>query len=119
MHCPIPPRRHSEWRDVSDRLLHAVSLPAAGGLIEGSPGVLYSQADGTVIFSLTTKGVITYLATIQDPPYILESVPVGAANGLLYASYESVSNTGFCERVFRRGGWRHAGLPGSIPSYIV
>jgi uncharacterized repeat protein (TIGR03803 family) len=64
---------------------------------------LYSQADGTVIFSLTTKGVITYLATIQDPPYILESVPVGAANGLLYASYESVSNTGGSANVFSVG----------------
>jgi hypothetical protein len=74
-----------------------------GGLIEGSPGILYSQADGLVIFSLTIKGVITYLATIQDPPYILESVPVSAANGSFYAFYESVSNTGGSANVFSVG----------------
>jgi uncharacterized repeat protein (TIGR03803 family) len=68
---------------------------AAIGIIEGSPGVFYSQSGAVVIFSVTTQGNATTLATFQDPPYGIESNPGAiAANGLLYSSVEQVINGG-------------------------
>src|ERR1017187_1710167 len=58
------------------------------GLIEGSPGVFYITSSGS-IFSVTSQGMVTGLASYPDPPYIVASAP-GAigANGLFYSSIE-------------------------------
>ena len=63
-----------------------------GPLTEGLPGVFYSAAQ--TVFSVTTQGKLTTLATFQDPSYIQESDTVAAANGLLYSSVEQVINGG-------------------------
>ena len=89
------------------------SLPAAGptysavyyltdqtsgavGIIEGSSGVFYSATGATMsIFSVSTLGTETTLATFEDPPYTLGSNPgVIAANGLLYSSVSEVKGVG-------------------------
>src|ERR1035441_8133650 len=57
-----------------------------GALVEGSPGVFYTNVDPPPgIVSVTKQGVLTALATFQDPPYVIETGLVTAANGLLYA----------------------------------
>jgi uncharacterized repeat protein (TIGR03803 family) len=67
----------------------------AVGIIEGSPGVFYSGSNSVVIFSVTTQGSETTLATFQDPPYIVDSSSVvAAANGLFYSAVQEVKGTG-------------------------
>src|SRR5580700_4084439 len=67
----------------------------AVGIMEGSPGVFYSGANSVVIFSVTSQGVETTLATFQDPPYIVDSSSVvAAANGLFYSAVQEVKGTG-------------------------
>jgi hypothetical protein len=60
-----------------------------GPLFEGSPGVFYSDADSVVIFSVTSQGTATALATFQDPPSLIASNPIAGANGLLYSSFQT------------------------------
>ena len=68
---------------------------AASGIIEGSPGVFYTGSNSDVIFSVTTGGTETTLATFPDPPYIVDSSSVvAAANGLFYSAVEEVKGTG-------------------------
>jgi len=57
------------------------------GIAEASPGVFLVQAGGTLIFSVTSQGVTTILASFADPPYTVESAPgATAANSLFYSS---------------------------------
>jgi hypothetical protein len=46
-----------------------------------------------VIFSVTTQGTVSYLATFQNPPYILLSRLTSAANDLFYSSLETGIST--------------------------
>ena len=57
------------------------------GIVEGSPSVFFAQAGGAIIFSVTTQGATTVVASFATPPYIVESAP-GAmgANSLFYSS---------------------------------
>ena len=65
--------------------------PSPLGIIEGAPGVFYSLVDNW-IYSVTTQGTATYLTNFPDPPYVVESLPVSAANNLFYSSIST--NTG-------------------------
>lgn len=58
------------------------------GLVEGSAGTFYSQADGDLVFSVTTQGSIVYLLTLPGYPQYpsLTNPPVSAANGLFYSN---------------------------------
>jgi uncharacterized repeat protein (TIGR03803 family) len=63
------------------------------GIIEGSPGVLYSQASGSAIYSVTKQGTAIILASFSDPPYVIGSAPGSmAANALLYSSVGQVGS---------------------------
>jgi hypothetical protein len=63
------------------------------GIVEGAPGLFYTLAGN--VSSVTSKGVVTTLATFPDPPYIQQSAPgATASNGLLYSSVEQVINSG-------------------------
>ena len=64
----------------------------AGNITEISPGVFDLEAPPAEIFSVTRQGNLATLANFQDPPYIGESGPVPAANGLVYSSFEQVIN---------------------------
>jgi hypothetical protein len=66
-----------------------------GGIVEGSPGVFYTEVEGAAILSVTARGTVTVLASIKDPPYILSSSPGAiAVNGLLYSSLQVVEGLG-------------------------
>ena len=58
------------------------------GITEGAPGLLYFIG-GADIVSLTIKGSLMPLTAFQDPPDIVKSPPVSAANGRLYSSIEA------------------------------
>jgi uncharacterized repeat protein (TIGR03803 family) len=68
---------------------------SAGGIIEGSPGVFYSQSSGVSVFSVTVQGTATTLASFADPPYNLASSPgTTGASGLVYSSVSQTINGG-------------------------
>jgi uncharacterized repeat protein (TIGR03803 family) len=58
------------------------------GIIEGSLGTFYSFAGGggQSIFSVTSKGTITYLAQFSSPPDVVTSLVVSGADGRYYSS---------------------------------
>ncbi len=66
-----------------------------GGLIEGSPGVFYSEASisgyGDLAFSVTAQGATTTLATLQGNRVNIQSLLVSASNGRFYSSVEPSS----------------------------
>ncbi|MGO4880755.1 MAG: choice-of-anchor tandem repeat GloVer-containing protein [Bryobacteraceae bacterium] len=67
-----------------------------GGLLEGAPGIFYSEAaiPGSNIqlaFSLTTQGVTTTLASFQGSAVNIQSRLVSASNGRFYSSVEPSS----------------------------
>jgi uncharacterized repeat protein (TIGR03803 family) len=61
------------------------------GLIEGSPDTFYSSADGGIrgIFSVTSQGTMTYLATFSKSSDTLLSLVVSGADGRFYSSLET------------------------------
>lgn len=71
-------------------------LDQPAGIIEGSPGVFYSEAgqSGThVVLSITAQGSITTLASIRSPEQI-PSLLITAANGRFYSSIEQGASPG-------------------------
>jgi uncharacterized repeat protein (TIGR03803 family) len=63
------------------------NLDQPGGMVEGSPGVFYSEAGASThaALSITPQGSKTILTTFQSP-YQVISLLVSAANGRFYSS---------------------------------
>jgi uncharacterized repeat protein (TIGR03803 family) len=63
------------------------NLDQPGGMVEGSPGVFYSEAGSSThaALSITPQGTKTILASVQSP-YQIPSLLVSAANGRFYSS---------------------------------
>jgi hypothetical protein len=78
-----------------------------GPLVESSPGVFYSTASATEVFSVTKQGELTVLATFPDPPYTVESSPVTAANALVYSSLNEANTAGYVFSVSSTPGSEH------------
>src|SRR5215469_14053095 len=79
-----PPANQGTFRVIST--LGAYSQP--GGLVEGSPGLFYSSAllagtGGAAVFSVTTNGATTTLASFPSG-YNLSGFPASGPNGLFY-----------------------------------
>lgn len=66
------------------------------GLIEGSPGVFYSEASSgtTVIFSITTGGSMTILTSFPSG-YQVGSLVQSGANGRFYSEYANNNLAGY------------------------
>jgi uncharacterized repeat protein (TIGR03803 family) len=98
------------------------SSPAT--LVEGSPGVFYTSVDPPPgIVSVTKQGVLKALAMFQDPPDVIESGLVTAANGLLYSALSqfstgevfSVSSTAGSEHTYAQQSLGPGPLTGNLP----
>jgi hypothetical protein len=63
-------------------------LDQPGGMVEGSPGVFYSEAGTSThaVLSITTQGSKTILAIVQSP-YQVASQLLSAADGRFYSSF--------------------------------
>ena len=61
------------------------------GIIEGYPGVFFSQASPTV-FAVSSQGVLTTVASFPSPPYQLTGPGTSSANGLVYSSVQEDVN---------------------------
>lgn len=87
------------------------------GLIEGSPGVFYSEAVGgasgatTVLFSITTGGSKTGLTSFPSG-YDVGSLLQSAANGRFYSQVAEDTVAGWVYHVFSI-----ASTPGSVQAY--
>jgi uncharacterized repeat protein (TIGR03803 family) len=85
-----------------------------GGIVEGTPGVFYSQAYGNYVIQVTVQGAVTTIAAFPLQTEGISS-PVSAANGRFYATVGTSgegTGHGSTTNVFSVGS-----EPGSLQNY--
>ncbi len=87
---------HAATQPVFHVISNLAGYDQPGGLLEGSPGVFYSEGavPGSTIqlaFSITSQGVATTLASFQGNAVNIQSLLVSASNGRFYSTVETSS----------------------------